>query len=165
MKLFIAILVLAIALISGCTQISSTVSNLQTSQKNYTCPYEDIIKNDIHEVVYYSSKMGTAINVNLNIPTTTTLQSGDKVETTSERLYMECNSGSAKGQNVNYLYCGSNPLISKVYMGNYDYFLKQTVISPDGIVKEIDTYTMLEPIIIDTTTNFTILELKCEKTS
>ena len=46
-----------------------------------------------------------------------------------------------------------------------DYLITQKIVSSEGIVQEVNVYKILTPIVIDTTTNFTVLELKCEKIS
>ena len=52
MKWLIVVMILAIVLIAGCTQIQSISIPTQTKE-NFTCPYEDKIKEAIQEKFYY----------------------------------------------------------------------------------------------------------------
>ncbi|MFH1473966.1 MAG: hypothetical protein ABIE55_03665 [Candidatus Aenigmatarchaeota archaeon] len=152
MKILIAILILATVLIAGCINAHLDVSK---SKQEFNCPFEMEIKDAIQNRFLYQKEYGASTEaalVNWNISDTLLFQ--DDYETKS--MTIVCRYGLEKGENINYLYC---------HFGIFDYTIQQLIVDSQDIVKEKVVHRILEPIIVDTSNNFTVVELKCQKVS
>jgi hypothetical protein len=148
--------------------VGNVLQNTSNAQTNIVqvpsnvCPYEQQLKNSIHEELYglstgYSPYY-SSISIKPEFTNVTIIGKyswgGSEMET--GHINFNCRFGSSEGENVNYLYCDSSI--------GFDYFiLQQKVISPEGVVLEIDRHKITYPMIVDTKNNFTVIQLNCEK--
>ncbi len=158
MKWLILILILEIVLIAGCTQQIESITIPKTEAEITTCPFEDEIKEAIQEEIYWLKQQEQAgkffrWTIELEIQNATLFNRSE-----IDRFNLKCEKGSEEGQNINYLYCKYDLLYENAV-------IQQTIMSPEGVIEQKIKHEILVPIVVDTTTNYTVVELKCQEIS